>query len=264
MIIPKHLQIEIVAGFCPSRCVMCPIENSPRKQIMSDAVFKVVLERFSPYRDYLEYTTLHGLGEPLLDKNIVKKIKMAKNMGFPSVGFATVAVNLSEDLAVALIDAGLDTIIFSVDGIKKETHEAIRKGTDFNKVLLNIDNFIRLRNNQGHTKIIVRMIRQDLNRTEWDDYRKFWMSRQSSDFGDQVSVFDVHNWGGDSGLQIENRLKEISAHTPIVCADLYERFFVYVNGQVGLCCGDEMGWFQLGNVIEEDPVQIYNRGEFVK
>ena len=40
----------------------------------------------------------------------------------------------------------IDTIIVSIDGIKAETHEKIRKGLKYEKVLTNVLNFIRLRN----------------------------------------------------------------------------------------------------------------------
>jgi hypothetical protein len=50
----------------------------------------------------------------------------------------------------------------------------------------------------------------------------------------------------------------------MTCSDLYERFFVYVDGGVGLCCADQQGWFNLGNVLDEDPVVIFNRGKFAE
>lgn len=195
MIYPSHLQIETVAGFCPSRCIMCTIGDSPRHAIMSLDTFRAILEGFHPYRDHLQFTTLHGLGEPLLDKGIIEKVRLAKEMGFPSVGFATVAMNLDGRLTAGLLAAGLDTIIFSLDGLDKATHEGIRIGTDFDRINNNIDHFIDRRNASGTTKIIVRMIRQDSNRHQWDDYRAFWSARLDERFGDQVSGFDVHNWG---------------------------------------------------------------------
>lgn len=266
MIFPKHLQVEIVAGYCPSRCIMCPIDKSPRKQIMQDAEFQIILKRFQPYLEHLEYTTLHGLGEPLLDKNITNKIKLAKQMGFPSIGIATVGVNLTQELSSALIQSGLDTIIFSVDGFKKETHESIRKGTDFEKTLENIKSFIQERNKSGKTKIIVRMIRQDLNRDEWSDYQEFWLGRLSSDFGDEVGVFDVVKFS-DSDSEFANRIASLSASTNLICSYLFERFYVYVDGRIAFCCnesGELKNWFDLGSVLHEDPIEIFNRGKFLE
>lgn len=262
MIYPKHLVIETVAGFCPARCVMCIIGESPRKKVMDNTTFATILHKFSPYRKHLEYTTLHGLGEPLLDKKIVDKVRMAKEGGFPSVGFATIAMNLNDDLAIRLLEAGLDTVIFSVDGIKKETHESIRIGADFDAAVENIENFIIRRNSLGNTKIIVRMVRQETNCDEWPAYSEFWQSRLEGRFGDQVSVLDVHNWGGDHGSDVKERLAWAARENLVLCSELSERYYVYVDGRVGLCCADQQGWFPLGSVMEEDPIEIYNRGYF--
>lgn len=37
---------------------------------------------------------------------------------------------------------------------------------------------------------------------------------------------------------------------------------VFIDGDVGLCCGDDKGLNIIGNVLKEDPVSIYNRGIF--
>lgn len=44
----------------------------------------------------------------------------------------------------------------------------------------------------------------------------------------------------------------------MICSDLLERMWIFIDGNVGLCCGDEKGVFNLGNIFEEDPVGIYN------
>jgi len=270
MIYPSHLQIETVAGKCTAVCEFCPIESSPRKEIMSDDFFEMILKQFLPIKKYLKFTTLHGLGEPLLDKNIVNKVKKAKEFDFPSIGFATNATNLTEVISKELINVGLDTVIFSIDGFKKQTHEKIRKNTDYGEIISNVTNFIALRNKTegAKTKVIVRMIRTDENKDEWEDYKIFWSKNLDSKYGDQVSVFDVHNIGGD-GVKgyvddVRAAILNYSKNNKLICSDLYERMFVYSNGKVGLCCGDEFGWFNLDYVVSTKPEDIYNNDIFIK
>jgi len=261
MIYPEHLQIETVAGICSAKRIMCPIDSSPRNEIMTDEIFFKIIDSYKDIRQHLKFTTLHGLGEPLLDKNIANKIKYAKQNNFPSIGFATNATHLTPTTSKKLLEAQLDTIIFSIDGINQETHQAIRVNVNFDIVIKNVLDFIQLRNKIGKTKIIVRMIKQDLNKSQWDEYFDFWTNKLDSSFGDQVSSFDVHNWGGKD-FDLTKELKELSTRTIIKCTDLYERMFVYVNGEVGFCCGDDKGWFNHGNVLQESPLEIYNRGKF--
>lgn len=253
--------IENVAGFCPSRCIMCNIEESNRKGIMSNSFFEEILLKFFKYRNDLDYTTIQGLGEPLLDKNIAKKVEIAKKLGFPSVGFSTVAVNLDDDLAVSLIEAGLDTIIFSIDGATKMTHESIRIGTDYDVIFENVNNFIRRRNIFGKTKIIIRMIKQEKNQSEWDDYKKIWLSRLDQRFGDQIGFFMAHNGNSLNEKIFQKKVSELKLKKPL-CREVYDRIIVYVDGSLGLCCADSGNWFDLGNVLHEDPIELYNKGWF--
>lgn len=242
---------------------MCTIKEVNRKGIMEMDRYAIILEKFRRRAKDIRFVTLHGMGEPLLDRELPKKIALAKEYGFNGIGFATNATNLTSLLSEELIDAGLDTIIFSVDGIKKETHEFIRKGADYDRIIENIHNFIKVRNERGRTKIIIRMIRQDRNRLEWEDYKRYWRKALKPEFGDEVACFDVHNWGvRNDGLRRERELKELSRNLRIICHDLIERFIIFIDGNIGLCCGDEKGVFNLGNIYRADPEEIYNNEIF--
>lgn len=229
---------------------------------MGNDTFYEILKRIAPHKERLSFTTLQGWGETLLDKNIVEKVRMAKEMGFPSVGFATIAANLDDELAVKLIRAGLDTIIFSVDGFHKETHEAIRVGTDFSTMIDNVKNFIRRRNELGSTRIIVRMIRQSLNKHEWPLYKNYWSTMLDGKYGDKIGVFDVQYRGQHYTNEMKTAVQDMTSNG-YMCPEICERLNVYVDGDVALCCADDVGWFKdLGNLIDEDPLEIYNRSTF--
>lgn len=167
-VIPKHVQIETINGVCTARCTMCTIETWTRKpMVMNKEIFSRILEKFKPYLQGIHYITLHFCGEPLLDREILEKVKIAKEMGFIGTGFATNCTELDEYKSHELIEAGLDTIICSIDGINKHTHESIRIGTNFEEIVSNVKKFIKIRNKSGKTRIMVRFIRQEINKEEW-------------------------------------------------------------------------------------------------
>src|SRR3990172_6149100 len=109
---------------------------------MKDEVFRSIMDGVEPFKEHIEYVALHGNGEPLLDRDMAGKVKYAKQRGFKGVGFASNCSALTKKRADELIEAGLDTIICSIDGIKKETHEAIRPGTNYEAVVNNVKYFI--------------------------------------------------------------------------------------------------------------------------
>jgi len=75
---PSYLQIEVIAGMCSARCVMCDIENSPRQGLMSIEEYGTVLNKFVRHTDKLKFLNLQGLGESLLDPTLPEKIAIAK------------------------------------------------------------------------------------------------------------------------------------------------------------------------------------------
>ena len=268
---PSHLQVEVVAGLCSADCIMCTIKETPRKGLMGMDAYTTILSKFASHVRQLKFLTLHGMGEPMLDNSLPEKVRIAKDLGFAGVGFATNATHLTTDKAESLLNNGVDTIIFSLDGIQKETHEKIRRGVDYDQVLNNVLDFIALRDAKDNkTKVIIRMIRQEDNKNEWDEYQAFWQHRLNPAFGDQVSVFDVHNWGGVRESKGEEynwrfkKLQDLSRNTKMVCSDLIDRMIIFVNGDVGLCCGDEKGVHNLGNIFLDDPIVIYNGNKFTQ
>jgi MoaA/NifB/PqqE/SkfB family radical SAM enzyme len=111
-------------------------------------------------------------------------------MGFKGTGFATNCTELNETSSKNLIAAGLDTLICSIDGIKKATHESIRVGTNFEQIISNVAQFIKLRNQTGSSRVMVRFIRQKANYSEWPAFFEYWSERIDKDFGDEVVKFE--------------------------------------------------------------------------
>jgi MoaA/NifB/PqqE/SkfB family radical SAM enzyme len=243
---------------------MCPIETWTRPiGVMKLEVFSGILDRLQPYADSFKFTLLHGCGEPLLDKTLPAKVAMARARGFQEIHFATNATELTEKRSRDLLESGLHTIIFSIDGLTKQTHEAIRVRTVFEEVIANTHRFIRMRDAGNYqTKIWIRMIRQKLNDVEWPEYESYW-KQQLDPARDKVVFFNVHNWGDDAGLDdLRSRQKSIK---PITwCQDLYERIYIHCSGALALCCADDNGWYEIGNVRDGDPVEIFNSSPVVK
>lgn len=262
VIIPKHLLIETINGYCTARCTMCTFPTWTRKpRRMTENEFEIILRSFSPYIEHLDYLTLHGYGEPLLDKGLPEKIALAKGLGFRGIGFATNCTELNGELAGRLVEAGLDTIICSIDGIRKETHESIRIKTNFEQIVENVKRFIEIRNNHGATRVLIRFIRQKLNFEEWPAFHQEWIRLLDPDKGDDVIRFDVHNWG-DKINEYEEKTWDTDHSSTFICSDLMERFIVFSDGNVGFCCADDNGFFKLGTIPSDDPIEIFNNELF--
>jgi len=260
LIIPERIQLESVYG-CNAHCTMCPVHlHSERKKgTMSFDLFKYIVDELHPYKDHITKFDLWGLGEPLLDMNLVKKVKYAKDKGFQNLAIATNADLLNSEIAMQLFQARLDTILFSIDGITKETHESIRINTNFLRIIENANNAILIRNQKNYkTRFVFRFIRQENNSDEWDGYKEYWEQRISRERGDIIIGYDRHTWGGElKDFEPISAKQKIPDETP--CHHLFDRLIVLCDGTVPLCCSDlHHAQYSFGNVHDMSPIEVFN------
>jgi MoaA/NifB/PqqE/SkfB family radical SAM enzyme len=138
----EAFQIEVTSR-CNLKCVMCPVtvltDHWPARD-MALETFERIAEAFARTK----WVYLQGWGEPLLHPRIFDMIARAKQAGC-RVGFTTNGTRLTRETGARLLDAGLDLLAVSIAGASAATHEAIRVGSDFAKLLENLRGFLRLR-----------------------------------------------------------------------------------------------------------------------
>jgi AdoMet-dependent heme synthase len=130
---------------CNARCAYCTnwTTNYP---VMPLAKVAALIERVARMGTF--QMSLSG-GEPLTRKDIVDIVTMVKSAGMR----CSVVSNGSlgrEELYRRLMQAGLDSITFSLDGASKEAHERFRHGTSFEKVLSSIRTCVDLKEKDGY------------------------------------------------------------------------------------------------------------------
>lgn len=266
-IIPRRIVIETIFG-CNAACGMCVINHPTEraKGIMPMDKFMDLIDRLAVHRDKVDMFDLFGLGEPLIDPHIVDRIRYVKAAGFRNLSFSTNAHLLSADKAKELLEAGLETVIFSIDGFSRQTHEAVRVRTNYDRVLENCVGMVRQRDAGGYkTRFVVRFVRQPMNAHEWDDYSRFWRGILSFDKRDLLTRYDVHNWSD----QIDGTVNDQDWRDPVIdlepCHHIYEKLVILANGAVALCFEDILeAQFRFGNVFEADPIEIFNSARFNK
>ncbi|MHB8972911.1 MAG: radical SAM protein [Pirellulaceae bacterium] len=264
LLIPKRLQFETFYG-CNARCVMCALSQPATRKVgmMPLAMSQYVMDEFAPYVDRVEKMDLFGIGEPLLDVCLYQRIAYAKKLGYRNIAISTNAEKLDRNQQEQLLGSGIDTVIVSIDGVRRETHEAIRKNTHFEQVVRNCENTIALRNSQqAATRFIIRYIRQESNVGEWDEFREYWCRRLSGDKRDLLIVYDMNTFGGTTRLTKRElipggRLEPSIERRP--CQMVFDRLIVLNDGNVPLCCEDTpRAEYCLGNVKDSSPVAIFN------
>ena len=96
----------------------------------------------------LERATLHGVGEPLLNKALCRMIAHLKKRNV-FVLFNSNGILLDEIRQNAIIATGLDELRISLDAASPEGYEIIRNSNKFNRVVQNLRIFLKLQKNRG-------------------------------------------------------------------------------------------------------------------
>jgi len=138
---PVFANIEITTR-CNFRCKYCARANLDKGRMDMD------IETFKRILDLLPHAyrvTLVGLGEPLLHARIIEFIEIASSLK-RRVGLVTNTSLLESSISRELISAGLDSIAFSLDTINQDVASRVRKGTDIDRVIDNIRQFIKIAN----------------------------------------------------------------------------------------------------------------------
>ncbi len=248
---PKYFEMETVNA-CNARCVMCPLPQSRRKP-MSDELFKKISDEIISHAGHVKRVALYRDGEPLLDPKLPERIAVFKQKGIKRVGISTNVSLLTKERAKAVLNAGLDEIILSIDSLKKEVFENIRQGLTFETVMENALMYIKLRNKlRPASQIWVRMVRQETNAGEWEAYEAFWKEKLNE--SDRVNFHEIHNWGGQldgSNTDKKNTEKEMP------CIALWSLMPIFSDGTVPLCNVDFQAKHVLGDLNCESIEEIW-------
>jgi len=254
---PKFFCID-PTSLCNARCIMCGVDPRKRKKMwMPDDMFDKIVAELSGYSDHIERVGLFVIGEPLLDPKLEEKIEKLKKAGIKCTYLNSNASLLFPERAERLIRAGLDRIHISIDSLKPERYESIRRGLKFDDVYNNTLEFIRLRNKLKPELVIrIQMILQEINLDEVESFQAHWRGKVGPN--DQVVVPRVFNWGN---VQDAMRFESRQAANRIPCIALWSTLEAMANGDVHLCCVDVEGAVKLGNVRDRTIAEIWRGPE---
>ena len=134
---PVIAQVE-PTNFCNLSCPLCLTTSQTHSRprgILTLNTFKTFIDQVG---DYLLLIVLWNWGEPFLNTDIFRMITYAKSKNILVHSSTNGNVIFDEKKADRLVDSGLDSLVFGIDGATQETYSKYRKGGNLNRVLANI------------------------------------------------------------------------------------------------------------------------------
>ncbi len=243
---------------CNARCPNCPYTNSNIRltykdtPIMSGETFKIIADQCGQYKAWLR---ISGGGEPMLHAKAVELFEYAKKVG-AKVGLITNGSLFNEENSTRLLNAGIDMIEFSVDAGDPATYSRVRKGLDWDKLVVNVKRMRKLRDRlKSPTKIIASIINQV--GVDVDKAISFW-----SRYVDNLQKRKYLTWNiSDPGESADpHPYLEPEEHIP--CPFLFERLNIDSRGKVMVCGFDIRATTDMGNVHEKQIKDIWHSEGF--
>ncbi len=143
--LPRSLYLE-TTNRCDSKCQTCArtFNTLEPPKDLTLAELRGIVDQFP----VLDRVVLHGIGEPLLNRELVPMIQYLKGKG-ATVVFNSDAITLTPARARQLIESGLDEYRVSMDAATRETYLKIRGVDRFDRVVGNVQTLVELQRTLG-------------------------------------------------------------------------------------------------------------------
>jgi len=199
-------------------------------------------------------THLHGFGEPLLDKLLADKIRLAKTYGITQTYIVTNASLLFPETARKIVGAGLDKMKISFYGTDEASYNNTMKRLDFKVTFQNVQDFLRIRKEMKSEtpRLILQYLPNETNQAKTAEFRSLWSPLIDPRAGDCLNVASLHNYGG--GRSYNPLGKTIVS----VCYFPWTSMSVLWDGRVVTCCMDSNGVQVLGDLNSQSVQDVWN------
>ncbi|MCR4337561.1 MAG: radical SAM protein [Candidatus Omnitrophica bacterium] len=251
---PREIFLDLTS-FCNHRCVFCSNPHIKNKKTMEpDMVVRVLREAYEcGVRDLGLYAT----GESFLVKSLPEYVAEAKRIGYEYLFITTNGALATPDRAKAVLDAGLDSIKFSISAGRPETYKIIQGKDDFETVISNLRWVSNYRKESGlKYRIYVTMVYTNKTKDEVEILRNIVQPL--------IDEWDPHPLNNQCGNMYENnKIGEILDHSPRarghtnICFQPFKGFTITPEGLISACVLDYSKDLVVGDLTKNSLKEIW-------
>ena len=286
---PTVFEIE-TTNVCNMKCVMCPRTKLMKRKIgnMKPELYEKIIKQIKPLtaiqrlkwkkflnlnlskseiikedEDFFHFVisadslTLQGFGEPLLDPHLIGRVKIAHQNGI-QVYFSCNPTNMNDGLLKELLDAGVEYIKYSIDGLDSKTLEKYRGvKADIKEIYSIVNKTIdMIKKGNYPTILVLTMLEFGNNLEQTKRFMKEWEDKDVF-----VYIKNSHNrWLYNE----ENTPENTSHHTRTYCEYPFMSMSIWQDGTVVPCSLDFDGALAMGNANEKSLKDIWNSEKYKK
>lgn len=249
---------------CNFGCKFCPTGN---KQLMKEIgrplkamnfdLFKKIIDDIQEFEQPIKVLRLYKDGEPLLNPRFADMVRYAKQRKCAlQVDTTTNASFLSPEKNLEIIDAGIDKIFISVEGMSEEDYQDFAGyKLDFDKFVANIRHFYEHRKG---CEVLIKIVGDELSEEEKKNFFDVFGDICDSIFVEHIAPcwpkFKMHDVIPNQEVGIYGqKIKEVD-----VCPYIFYSLSINSDGKVSLCFLDWSRELIVGDMKTERFKDIWN------
>lgn len=257
---PKNMLVELTNA-CNNKCVFCGNKKMRRNisQIDDHFLFRILKEAHElGVKEVGFYTT----GEPLLSKRLPEYISLAKEIGYKYVYITTNGILATPEKIVPVIEAGLDSVKFSINAASEHKYKELHGTDNFLKVLDNLRFTAEYKRKHNKAlKIYASYVVVKQNQEDKDKFKEL-----VSSFVDHIQFSILTSLGGMAAntykdMTVEGSGQEKPIKAP--CRMLFNRFHVTCEGYLTICCVDFENYLAVADLNQVALKEAWNNADFV-
>ena len=248
---PPYLLIEPVSA-CNLRCPFCfqtdkSFTKKPFMGVIDFDFFKKIIDQADEMG--VGAITIASRGEPTMHKKYSEMLEyMNQKQNIFEIKSNTNGTYLTEDICHAIFKNEMTQIVISSDHYIKEDYERLRLGSNFEKVVKNVDMLFKIRRKyypNSTTEIRISGINNEGN-LDKKKFHDFWIKRSDHvSAGLPLPRWDTYN-------------NDPAPHIKDPCEFLWDRMYVWHDGKVNPCDADYKSYLSYGNAKEFSLKKLWN------
>lgn len=258
------------ADVCNFQCKFCPTGNralikkiNRTSGLMDFNLYKKIIGDLCEFEDPIKVLRLYKDGEPLMHPQLPEMIKYAKDSGCArQIDTTTNGSLLNPDKNIELIEAGLDRIHISLEGLSEEAYKNFAGyRINFKQFVGNIRHFYEHRKN---CLVCIKIIGDGLSKTEKDRFFDMFGDISDHIFIEHIAPcwpkFEMVDAIPNQDMGIYGQpIKEVE-----VCPYIFYSTSINSDGNVSLCFLDWSREMIIGDVKSETLKDIWNNETLLK
>ncbi len=237
---PLNIEVE-PTYYCNLKCPFCPrfVAHGERQdKHMKKEIWGHIIEECS--KNNLPSMQMDHEAESLMNPKFFEYLEDTKKAGILETWLHSNGNMVNEKNARKLIQGGLKRINFSIDAFKKETYDKLRVGGKYEKVINNVLNFLKIKEelNASYLRVRVSFLEQKENFLEKKEFFNFWSKQKGINtitFQKYLDCEPFEKEDEDINLSEKELEKKYKDEKPFFCGAPWETPIIQEDGKIAPC-----------------------------